>query len=109
MAKVINLSMDQGSNTQYNITVSDADGLVMDLTDYTATCTFRKHQGSANSHSFTCATYANGTVTMIMNAATSANVAGGRYVYDAFIEFDATGTYTKIQEGILTVRPSVTR
>lgn len=109
MAKVINLSFDQGSNVQFNISVLDANGFSLDLSGYTPTATFRKHYGSANSYSFTCAGYANGTLIMTMNADTSANVAGGRYVYDTFIEHVGTGTFSKIQEGILTVRPSQTR
>lgn len=109
MAKVINLVMDQGANVQFNITVLESSGLPKDLSGWTPTCTFKKHQWSANSHSFVCNAYANGLVTMSMNAATTANIAGGRYVYDTFIEHEGTNTYTKIQEGLITIKPSATR
>ena len=105
---VVNIVGDQGANLTYTIDVTDANGAAMNLASYTATAIFKKHQGSANSYTFTCNAYANGSVILTMNAATSANIADGRYVYDAFIE-SSNGQFTKIQEGILTINPSVTR
>lgn len=108
MAKAYNLNFDQGANVEFQILVQNSTSLPMDLTGYTASATFRKHYESTNSHSFVCNAHANGLVVMTMNSAISANIAGGRYVYDTFIH-SADGTDTKIQEGILTVYPSVTR
>lgn len=49
-----------------------------------------------------------GQITMAMNAATTANVTPGRYVYDILLTSD-TGIKTRIIEGIVNVLPSVTR
>lgn len=108
MAKAYNLNFDQGANVEFQILVQNSSSLPLDLTGYTASASFRKHYESINSHSFVCIAHANGLVSMTMNSATSANIAGGKYVYDVFIH-SSSGEDTKIQEGILTVYPSVTR
>jgi hypothetical protein len=51
---------------------------------------------------------ANGTITMGLTAANTANIKAGRYVYDVEIE-DGQGSVTRIFEGIVTVSPNVTR
>lgn len=108
MAKEFNLSFEQGANVEFHILVQNSSGSAIDLSTYTASATFRRHSRSSNSYSFVCNAYANGIVSLTMNAATSANIAEGRYIYDAFIE-NSNNNIEKIQKGILTVKPSVTR
>ena len=48
------------------------------------------------------------SITVSMNAATSANIAGGRYVWD--LELVSSGNVvSRIVEGIVTINPEVTR
>jgi hypothetical protein len=108
MAKVQNITFDQGANVQIDITIYDTNGDIEDLSGYTATSSFRKHYESVNSTSFVCSTYSNGTLRMTMNAAISANVQPLRYVYDVNLNHTASNTDSRIQEGILIVKPSVT-
>ncbi len=51
---------------------------------------------------------ASGVITISMNAATSANIASGRYVWD--LELVSSGNVvSRIVEGIVTINPEVTR
>ena len=68
----------------------------------------RKHYTSTTYNSFTVAGDANGVITVSMNAATSANIVGGRYVWD--LEMVSGGNVvSRIVEGIVTINPEVTR
>lgn len=109
MAIKANLQIDQGADFSTEIDVLDDDGEVVDLTGYTGAAQMRKHYTSTTSVAFGVAINASGgTVTLTMNAATSANVVYGRYVYDC--ELTSSGnTVSRLVEGIVTVTPQVTR
>jgi|APCry1669189034_1035192.scaffolds.fasta_scaffold207903_1 hypothetical protein len=108
MATKINLTMDQASTFNMSFTVIDVFGNPTDFTTYTLTSQMRKTFSSLNAYSFTVNGYSNGTIVMSMNAATTANISDGRYVYD--IESTSnTGVKSRIVEGLLTVTPQVTR
>jgi hypothetical protein len=49
-----------------------------------------------------------GTVTLSLSANATANISYGRYVYDCEITSNAA-IVTRVQEGIVTVTPEVTR
>lgn len=110
MATKTNLVIDQGSTFSVTISVLDADGAVVDLTNYTGAAQMRKHYTSTVSTAFVVTLGgANGTVALAMNAATTSNVTAGRYVYDVEITDTNTLSITRIIEGIVTVTPNVTR
>jgi hypothetical protein len=110
MATKTNLVIDQGSTFSVTISVLDADGAVVDLTNYTGAAQMRKHYTSNTSTAFAVTLGgANGTVALAMNAATTTNVTSGRYVYDVEITNTVTPSITRIIEGIVTVTPNVTR
>jgi hypothetical protein len=49
-----------------------------------------------------------GVCTITLPAATTAGIKAGRYVYDVNV-LDSTNTTTRAVEGLMTVRPEVTR
>ena len=109
MATKTNLVIDQGSTFSVTISVLDADGNTVDLTNYTGAAQMRKHYTSNTATAFTVTLGgANGTVSLAMNAATTSNVTSGRYVYDVEITDTNTLSITRIIEGIVTVTPQVT-
>jgi hypothetical protein len=52
---------------------------------------------------------ANSTITLQLDAESTANISYGRYVYDVIINDSANNTITRVLEGIVDVSPSVTR
>lgn len=107
MAVKANITIDQGTDFSTSIDVTDDGGEPTDLTGFTGTAQLRKHYTSANSHAFTVSV-ANGSVTLSMNSAITANISSGRYVYDCELA-SSSNVVTRIVEGIVTITPQVTR
>ena len=109
MAIKANLQIDQGADFSTEIDVLDDNGDIVNLTGYSGAAQMRKHYTSSASTNFIVAVNASGgTVTLSMNAATSATVTPGRYVYDCELT-SAGNTVSRLVEGIVTVTPQVTR
>lgn len=109
MSTKLNLMVDQGSTFSTTLNLTDDDGDPVNLTGFTAAGQIRKHYSSSNSVSFNITLGgANGTVTLALTSNASANIISGRYVYDVEVT-DASGTVTRLFEGIVTVTPQVTR
>ncbi len=110
MAEYVELTIDQGATYNNTINVTDANGAGIDLTGYSVRSEMRKSYYSSTSYSFTLAfiNAANGSVSMSMSAANTANLTAGRYVYDVEVE-DPLGNVSRIFEGIINVLPNVTR
>lgn len=107
MAIKANLVIDQGSTFASSIELLDQNDEALDVSGFTARAQLRKHYTSTNAVSFSTG-LANGTLVISLTANQTANVISGRYVYDIEL-VDATGTVTRILEGIVTVTPEVTR
>jgi len=108
MATKLNLFIDQGTDFITTIEVADEEGTPLNLTTYTGRSQMRKHFTSTTFNSFNVSGNANGIITVSMNAATSANITGGRYVWD--LELVSSGNVvSRIVEGIVTINPEVTR
>jgi hypothetical protein len=54
------------------------------------------------------ASAANGNVALSMNAATTANIKAGRYLYDIKMK-DSANVTSRVIEGIITVFPQITK
>jgi hypothetical protein len=109
MAIKANLDIDQGTTFQTTINVTDENDEIVNLTGYSGAAQLRKHYTSSNSVAFVVSISPTiGTVTLSMNANTTANVSSGRYVYDCELT-DPNGAITRLLEGIVTVTPQVTR
>jgi len=108
MATIANLTIDQGTTVSIVVPVKNTDGTVKDLTGYTAYSQFRKSYYSTTYTTFT-ATHddAGGNITLALSAIQSSAVKAGRYVYD--VETLTGTTVARVQEGIITVNPEVTK
>ena len=105
-----NLYVEQGTTYSTTITLDDVYNNAYNLTGYRASSQIRKSYYSSNATaSFTTTIDSgNATITLSLNAGTSANISAGRYVYDAII-IDTNNSVTRILEGIVDVSPRVTR
>lgn len=110
MADFVELHIDAGSTFSTEVTVRDATGSVLNLTNYTARAQLRKSYYSTTATDFTISipTPVNGILMISLSAANTANIKPGRYVYDVEIQSN-TGIVTRIFEGIATISPNVTR
>jgi len=109
MAIKANLVIDQGTTYSTDLNLTDENGDALVLSGYSANSQIRKHYTSSNSVSFTTSINANaGIITLSLTANQTANLTGGRYVYDVELT-DASNSISRIVEGIVTVTPQVTR
>ena len=110
-AAYTNLYLEKGATYNTTITLDDVYGDSYNLVGYTANSQFRKSYYSSNATATftTSINTANGSISLSLTAATTANIAPGRYVYDTTITKTSSGEVTRILEGIVDVSPSVTR
>ena len=109
MATKANLIVDQGTTYSTTVTITDDNGDVVDLTNYTGAAQMRKHYTSSNAATFTVSLGGvEGTVTLGLSANSTANLVAGRYVYDIELTH-SSGQVSRVLEGIVTVTPNVTR
>ena len=111
MASILNQVIDQGATFSKQITVYETDGTtVQNLTNYTVTSQLRKNYTSTayTTINATNNSPTNGIIVMSLTATQTAALKSGRYVYDLQIAA-ADGTVTRVIEGVLTLRPEVTK
>lgn len=108
MATYSNIFIDQGSNFNTSIDLSDSTDL--DLTNYTAAGTVAKsYDGTTKATFSTDVDSESSTVNIFLNAAQTAGLKPGRYVYDVIIASpDSPAIVTRILEGQIDVTPGVT-
>lgn len=113
MATTTNIVIEQGATFSQEFIVKDSAGSAKDLTGYTATAQIRRSYYSSTATDFTTAIVAgDGKVTLSLTAAETAAISVGstgnnRYVYD--LEVASSSETLRPFEGIVTVRPNVTR
>jgi hypothetical protein len=110
MATISNLYIDQGSDFNGVITLTNQDGSPLSLTGYTIKSQFRKSYNSSSFTEFT-ATVTNasqGIITLRLTAAQSSAVQAGRYLYDIEIT-SSSGAKTRALEGIVVITPEITK
>jgi len=110
MATISNLYIDQGSDFNGVITLTNQDGSPLVLTGYTIKSQFRKSYNSSSFTEFT-ATVTNasqGIITLRLTAAQSSAVQAGRYLYDIEIT-SSSGAKTRALEGIVVITPEITK
>ena len=111
MATISNLFIDQNADFTTTVTINDSTGSALDLTHYTALAMIRKTYQSSTATIFTSAFFSPRKTCQITISLTDTQTAAleqGRYVYDVVIT-DASGSKTRVVEGIATVTPSVSR
>lgn len=109
MATKANLVIDQGTTFSTDLSLKDENGDALNLYGFTANSVIKKWYTSQTSVPFNVSiNTASGTITLELDASTSAVLYAGRYVYDVDITQTATGAVSRVVEGIITVTPSVT-
>mgnify|MGYP003704377279 FL=1 len=110
MATISNLFVDAGSDYSNIITVSGANGQVLDLTGYSVASQMRKSYSSSTSYNFTASVYdaPNGKVRLQLSATVSSSIPAGRWLYDVEIT-SPSGGKTRVVEGIVTLTPQITQ
>lgn len=109
MAQEVNLHVDTGANLLIEICITNSNGDPWNLSNYEVNSKVRKNPYTNTSYSFTCNGYANGMLTLTMNAASSALVPPGRYLYDVEITNLVSNTTTRVQEGLIVFNPNITK
>jgi|LakMenEpi03Aug12_release.lakeMendotaPanAssembly.Ray.scaffolds.fasta_scaffold00231_38 hypothetical protein len=111
MASQVELFCDQGSTFSYTIDIANDDGTKINVAGYSFSSSIRKsYYSNKVAANLTVATTdaANGNVALSMNAATTANIKAGRYLYDVRM-VDTSNVVTRVIEGVITVYPQVTK
>ncbi len=110
MAIAQNIIIEQDADYSQQFTAKTDAGVVIDLTNSSLDGMVRKSFASTAYTSFapTIVTATSGTFTLALTDVQTALLERGRHVYDVRVT-DSTSTITRIQEGVATVSPSVTR
>lgn len=110
-AAISNLYIEQGTSFSTTITIDDVYGDIFDLTNFSVASQIRKSYYSANTTAMftTSINSGQGSITLSLSSAVTANIAPGRYVYDTKLTGINNGQVTRILEGVVDVSPSVTR
>ena len=112
MAIAQNIIINSDADYLKQFTAKDDTGTVIDLTGYTVAAQLRKTYASSTATTFAAVKVSDvlGTFTLALTDTQTATgtLERGRHVYDVTIT-DGSGDITRIQEGIATVSPSVTR
>ena len=104
--------IEQGTTFNSQISLDDSNGTSYNLTGFTIKSQARRSYYSANAAiNFTVQIpdANNGVVTLSANAAVTANVSPGKYVYDVMLTQASTGLVTRVLEGQIFVSPCATR
>ena len=113
MAIAQNIIINSDADYLKEFTAKDDTGTVIDLTGYTVAAQLRKTYASSASTTFAPVKVSDvlGTFTLALTDVQTATgtLERGRHVYDVTLTLDSSGDITRIQEGIATVSPSVTR
>lgn len=105
----VDLIVDQGADWSESVDFNNDDGTPVNLTGYSFLGTLKTSYFSNTTIANFVITVLNapvGNTVMSMNAATTANLSAGNYVYNVKM-VDNLGLTTNIMQGIFTVRPSV--
>lgn len=111
MSQYTELDLDQGTDYNIFIDLTNNDGTTINCAGYSFAMTMRKsyysHRPTANLTA-TIIDAPNGNISFSLTAAQSANIKPGRYLYD-IKQTDTLGKKSRVFEGIITVNPQVTK
>jgi hypothetical protein len=111
MGAYTDLTIDQGADFETTFDLVGDDGAPINITGFQFSGQIRKSYYSTNptaNLSITVLNAVNGNTVIRLNAANTANIISGRYVYDVKMK-DNGNTVSRIVEGIITVTPQVTK
>ncbi len=106
---VFNLILDQYCDFSATITLTDVNGVPINLTGYTAAASMKKSYYSSTTFPFTVEFFdrTRGIIKLKMTSAQTSLLQAGRYVYDVVIT-DTLLKKMRVAEGIVTVTEGVT-
>lgn len=110
MVPEYNLYIDQGTTFSTEVTITNDDGVPVDLSLATFAAQARKSFTSTVPYPFTVTFASDGTdgrVLLGMSATQTGSMAAGRYVYDA--EYNLSGIVVRFLKGLVTIFPSATQ
>lgn len=107
MAIIANIFIDQGTDYEVTIDVTDTSDNIIDLNGYSAIAQIRKTYGSTTiAETFsTSITPSTGKVTLTLTDTQTTGLKIGRYVYDLIIT-DSSGVKTRVIEGQAIITPT---
>ncbi len=111
MSTISNISIDQGASFGTTVYLTDAEGLPLNLTGFTATAEIRKSYQSSISIAFSTDIPIDasiGAISLVLTSNQTSQLEFGRYVWDLLMTSN-NGEKIRAVEGIATVNPSVTR
>lgn len=111
MAQFVELNIDQGTDFNFDLDLTNDDGTPINITGYSFSSSIRKSYYSSSvtaNLSVAIANAVSGNVIFSMNSATSSNIKAGRYLFDVK-SIDAANSTSRLVEGIITVNPQVTK
>lgn len=112
MASYANITADQGADLQIPVTIEDANGDPLDLSNYDLYGQVRRTYKSDNAVDFTvnkAADATTGEISVQLSAAQTGAMKSGRYVYDVYAKNTGTNQVIKVIEGMLELVPAVTK
>jgi hypothetical protein len=104
------LFLEQGSDFNTSITLTDVNGDPYVLTDYAAKSQIKKSYYSTHATAnfvINISQPTDGVIAISLDSANTANISAGRYVYDVIIK-NSSNNVTRVLEGIVNVLPQVT-
>jgi hypothetical protein len=108
MATRANITIDQGATFSTVLNLTDQNGNIINLTDYTVAAQVKKWYTSVNSVSFGATiNSAAGSITLSLTSNQTSLMWAGRYVYDVIVT-DSSNNVSRIVEGEVVVTPGVT-
>lgn len=104
-----NLTIEQGSDYEIQLTITNDDGTPLNLTDYTASSMVRKHYGSSVTEAFSIdfVDRLAGEINLSMGSSITSSLNEGRYVYDIVLN-SPQNFKTRVIQGNVLVNPGVT-
>lgn len=104
----VNLTIDKGTTFEATFNVTNSDGSVFSLSNYSATAKIRKYPTDVNSKSFqTSITVATGEIKISMGSTVTTDLTAGRNYYDVIITQAGSGKVQKVFEGTAIIRDTV--
>jgi len=99
---VVNLRLEKGTDFEATFNVTNSDGSVFALNNYSASAKIRKHPAASTSKAFTTTiTIAKGEIKVSMGATNTSQLSSGRNYYDVTIIESTSNKITKVFEGMI--------
>lgn len=117
MAQYEDLEFDQGTDVAVELHLQNKDGSIKDLTNHSVAAKMKRTYNSDSDNTTVFATLiatpaSDGVITLSLTNTQTDALRAGRYVYDvevSFVDSDDNTIISRVLEGQIEVKPSVTR